>query len=156
MSAGRQNFQMVLLPDGTVLAAGGGTGDTAINTAEIYNPSTGSWTLTWNMNEARAYFQMVLLGDGNVLAAGPDSTAELYRYQDKTWTLTNSMSTGRESFSMVAFTYLGSAFALADGGSPYDSDSVTATSETYLNLFTLWRSTSPINTARAGQQMILF
>jgi hypothetical protein len=68
-----------LLPDGSVLIAGGGD-----STAEIYHPSTRSFTPTGGMAIARWRHTATLLPNGKVLAAGgtgrpPLATAELYK-----------------------------------------------------------------------------
>jgi hypothetical protein len=63
-----------LLPDGTVLAAGGGVtvGESAdiLDTAEIYTPSAATWAQTGSMNDAREVSTATLLADGTVLVAG--------------------------------------------------------------------------------------
>lgn len=47
-----------------VLAAGGGNNRGVKASAELYDLSTGRWTLTGPMNDARQYFQMVALQSG--------------------------------------------------------------------------------------------
>jgi hypothetical protein len=64
---GRTNFTATLLPDGTVLAAGSFTSSSS---AEIYNPTTGVWTATSSMNDARTGQTATLLPSGKVLVAG--------------------------------------------------------------------------------------
>jgi len=66
-----------LLPDGTVLVAGGiGNGevldgvDPAIATAELYDPRTRTWTATVSMDAARRNHTATLLPDGRVLVVG--------------------------------------------------------------------------------------
>ncbi|HEX2274698.1 MAG TPA: kelch repeat-containing protein [Acidimicrobiales bacterium] len=66
-----------LLPDGRVLVAGGRTCDQpppatcnftfVTNTAEIYDPATGRWTLTGSMSGPRHTTGSVVLPDGRVL-----------------------------------------------------------------------------------------
>src|SRR5664279_3356742 len=79
-----------LLPDGTVLIAGGFDFYT-LASAEIYNPTNGTWTLTGPLQYARDYQTTTLLANGMVLAAGginfpnPVSVAELYDPVAKTW-----------------------------------------------------------------------
>jgi hypothetical protein len=71
-----------LLNNGEVLVAGGRTyAPGPLAEAELYNPSTGAWATTGNMNTARAGHTGTLLQNGQVLVAGGDSTgtsAELY------------------------------------------------------------------------------
>jgi hypothetical protein len=68
-----------LLPDGNVLVAGGSD-----STAELYDPSTGSFTTTGGMEIVRWAHTATLLQNGKVLVAGggarpPLATAELYK-----------------------------------------------------------------------------
>ena len=92
----------------------GGYNTTAgyLASAELYNPSTGKWSLTGSLHTARFYHAMVLLANGKVLVAGgldpagccgapPPATAELYDPSTGKWTETGSMTTPRESFAMV-------------------------------------------------------
>jgi hypothetical protein len=60
-----------LLPDGTVLAAGGVFSETRLwAPAELYDISSGTWTATAKMHQARTYQTATLLLDGTVLVAG--------------------------------------------------------------------------------------
>jgi Kelch motif len=80
-------FTATLLPNGQVLVAGGlqvYTG-TLLAEAEVYSPSTGTWTLTGSLNIARSYHTATLLQGGQVLVVGGNSgtsgytaSAELY------------------------------------------------------------------------------
>jgi N-acetylneuraminic acid mutarotase len=74
MNQARANHTATLLPDGTVLVTGGGyvyfTGGISFATAEIYDPTTGAWTYTGSMNEARVNHTATLLPDGTVLVIG--------------------------------------------------------------------------------------
>jgi hypothetical protein len=56
---------LLLLSDGSVSVASGGD-----STAEIYNPSTGSFTPTGGMEVERAGHTATLLPNGKVLVAG--------------------------------------------------------------------------------------
>ncbi len=67
-----------------MLAAAGNDGG-YIASAELYDPSTGVWTVTGSLNQARAYQTAALLQNGDVLIAGgaynvycPTYTAEYY------------------------------------------------------------------------------
>jgi hypothetical protein len=84
----RRNFNAVVLPDGSVLAVGGNRAttlyDDPVLSAELYNPSTGSWKVMASQSAPRAYHSTaVLLPDGRVLSAGQtrgtqQTTAEIY------------------------------------------------------------------------------
>jgi hypothetical protein len=52
-----------------VLVAGG-YNSAILNSAEIYDPSTGVWTITGNMNYAREFHTASLLTNGKVLVTG--------------------------------------------------------------------------------------
>lgn len=72
----RRSHRAILLDDGRVLVTGGGnnasTGLTiAMDTAEVYNPSTGEFTLlTSTMSDRRQYHNMEKMSDGKVLVIG--------------------------------------------------------------------------------------
>ncbi|AGP34411.1 Kelch repeat-containing protein [Sorangium cellulosum] len=96
-----------LLPDGTVLVAGGLAAGGGASTAEAerYDPATGLWTAAAPMNAARNSHTATLLSNGKVLVAGGSvrvsrqSSAELYDPVANTWTPAAPMSTARASFS---------------------------------------------------------
>jgi mono/diheme cytochrome c family protein len=74
-SANRIHGVATMLADGRVLASGGGRTDnvlnTAVNTAEVWNPVTGEWTIGPAQKNARLYHgTALLLHDGRVLVAG--------------------------------------------------------------------------------------
>lgn len=87
MNFPRKNHNLVLLPDGTVLAVGGGrTGKYGqpIKPAELYDPNTGQWTVLAAQAAQRTYHSTaLLLPDGRVFSAGSDngplaSTVEIF------------------------------------------------------------------------------
>ncbi|CAF4265361.1 unnamed protein product, partial [Rotaria sordida] len=95
MTYARYHHTATVLTNGKVLVSGG-TNDSALNTAELYDPSTGTWTTTTNMNYPRRYHTASILTDGKVLVAGGDSDgarniAEFYDLSSGTWTITDTM-----------------------------------------------------------------
>jgi hypothetical protein len=62
-------YTATALQDGRVLVTGGSSA-VAINSCELYDPSTGSWSDTGKMKKGRTGHGAVLLPDGRVLVAG--------------------------------------------------------------------------------------
>ena len=80
MNYARYNENLVLLADGTVLAVGGGGGGgryaNPVLTAELYNPTTGQWSVMAAQTIQRTYHSTaVLIPDGRVVSAGSDNGA---------------------------------------------------------------------------------
>jgi hypothetical protein len=105
MSTARYAHSGTLLNTGSVLIAGGSSLnpgiDVPLNTAELYNPATGTFTVTGNLNTARLYASATLLNNGTVLLAGGDgqtnpnsvpmTSAELYDPTAGTFSVTGSL-----------------------------------------------------------------
>ena len=70
MTLGREQHAATLLPDGSVLFAGGHLWGDLAPTAEIYDPATGAFTKTPNMVTPHESHTATLLADGTVLFAG--------------------------------------------------------------------------------------
>jgi hypothetical protein len=94
MANGRHDFTATLLPDGTVLVAA----YEGNNVAELYDPSTGTWSSTGSPQHVRlgTYtatllpYVAALAPDGTVLVVGgvPNDhrSNELYDPRTRTWT----------------------------------------------------------------------
>jgi Galactose oxidase, central domain len=82
MTTGRYYHTVTSLPDGTVLIAGGEgnpSSDPATATsAEIYDPATGAFSRTGDMNHGHTDHTATLLLDGRVLLTGGPASAEVY------------------------------------------------------------------------------
>ena len=79
MSSARRQQNATLLPDGTVLVTGGSSGagfnnsDAPVYAAELWNPSTGTFTTLSSAARYRGYHSIaLLLPDGRVLSSGGD------------------------------------------------------------------------------------
>lgn len=116
-----------LLPGGKVLLAGGGSASycdasCSLASAELYDPSSKSFTPTGNMITARGGANAILLGDGDVLMVGGNdlsksdyfATAELYHPSSGTFSATGSMHS--EGASVLVLLKSGRVLALRDSG----------------------------------------
>ena len=77
MTTPRSASTATLLRDGSVLVAGGSDpigGFKAMDTAERYDPASGTWTTTASLSTARYGQTATLLADGTVLVAGGHGT----------------------------------------------------------------------------------
>ncbi|MEO8611280.1 MAG: galactose oxidase-like domain-containing protein [Chloroflexota bacterium] len=76
MAYSRYNHNLIMLPDGKVLAIGGSNDDSntdssAVRPAELWNPSTEQWTTLPSMATPRMYHSIaMLMQDGRVMVAG--------------------------------------------------------------------------------------
>ncbi len=96
MAVVRYNHTATLLGNGKVLVAGG-SALTALSSAELYDPPTGSFAATGSMSGARNNHTATLLVDGRVLAVGGGlvserMSAETYDATTGSWTLTGPLS----------------------------------------------------------------
>jgi hypothetical protein len=102
MKATHSEHAAALLPSGKVLVVGGYdfyTGGVT-NCAEVYDPATGTWTVTGPLNTARYHHTATLLPNGKVLVAGGSGqgiiySTELYDPVSGTWTATGALNTFR-------------------------------------------------------------
>jgi Putative Ig domain/Kelch motif/Galactose oxidase, central domain len=84
MESSRAYQTATLLGDGTVLVVGGYDGNSTLTTAEVYDPTAGTFSPTGGMASARQSHTANLLNDGTVLVTGGSNgallaSAELYK-----------------------------------------------------------------------------
>src|SRR5437870_5622932 len=71
LNTARESHTATLLPNGKVLIAAGFDYDyNSLNTAELYDPATGTWSRTGSLNMSRVYHTATLLLNGKVLVEG--------------------------------------------------------------------------------------
>jgi hypothetical protein len=120
----RENHTATLLPNGKVLVVAGNSvpgGGPALNSADLYDPATNTWSAAGSLAGIRYFHTATLLPNGRVLVAGgwePGTgglfgtppmhldTAELYDPATNTWSPAGSMAIGRSNHT---------ATLLADG-----------------------------------------
>jgi hypothetical protein len=108
MNAPRSGHFAVALSDGRVLVGGGTTsGGGNANSAEIYDPSADSWTLTNPLTTARTGATAALLQDGRVIVAGgvgsgtPNDTIEIYDPATDNFSFAGTLSSPRSKQAMA-------------------------------------------------------
>ena len=161
MGSARASHTATLLPDGHVLVVGGGgeaepmEGPARSATAELYDPSTGTWSPTGSMTEPRGNFSATLLPDGTVLVAGGSPNyreAELYDPIRGEWTATGSMAEGRMAHSA---TLLLDGTVLVAGGCACSEPPPTASAELYHPTTGAWAATGSMADGRMAHAATL-
>jgi N-acetylneuraminic acid mutarotase len=97
MSNARYHHTASILTNGKVLIAGGWNYNVVLDSAELYNSSTGAWTMTSDMHIARRGHTASTLTNEQVLVTGGFNSislnsAELYDPSTDTWTTTGNMN----------------------------------------------------------------
>ncbi len=158
LNTARSFHTATLLPNGKVLVAAGVThliGSSFLTSAELYDPASGSWTVTGSLNIARATYTATLLPNGKVLVAGGvsfstlTSSAELYDPASGSWTATGSLSTARYVHTA---TLLPNGKVLVAAG---DGSSFLTSAELYDPASGSWTATGSLNTARGDHTATL-
>lgn len=163
----RVQHTATLLPNGKVLVAGGyWTNAMAAETAELYDPATGTFTKTANLITRRASHTATLLPNGKVLVAGgfwqdvfaePESIAkvEIYDPAGGGWSATGDMTNKRRGHTA---TLLPNGKVLVAGGFDFDGHNppVTwATAELYDPATGTWSATGSLSRPRSGHGAVL-
>jgi N-acetylneuraminic acid mutarotase/(2Fe-2S) ferredoxin len=169
LNTGRQGHTATLLQDGKVLVAGGFTGGATngncpcfifvTNSAEIYDPATGIWSVIASLNTERGSHTATVLQNGEILVAGgtngginsdantvPITNAELYDPRTGRWSVTASLNAPRESHT---------ATLLPDGKVLAAAGDYTETVELYDPSTGVWSFTGSLTNAGSGNTATL-
>jgi hypothetical protein len=155
LTASRYGQSAVTLRDGRVLLVGGyvciGTiqrcSATALASAEIYDPATGTFTATANMLSAHSCANALPLPNGKVLILGGAQdalTAEIYDPQTGTFTAASG-SNSRELFKCGSAILLANGKALIAPNPPYYDDPGPSLLETFDAATGQYSTTPPIS-----------
>jgi N-acetylneuraminic acid mutarotase len=164
----RASATATLLHTGEVLVAGGkgpgGTAlralamDTALASAELFNPRTKTWRSTSSLHAPRSSHSAVLLPSGKVMAIGglDDkgellATVEVYDPERERWSESQAMNTPRKAPLVVQ---LPAGHVLVAGGMDKD-DMPLASAELYDPELGKWTYTDPMNAPRASSTAVL-
>jgi N-acetylneuraminic acid mutarotase len=163
----RVSARALLLANGSVLTMGGCISNDCLSSttksSEIYNPVSGTWTVTGSMKTARAEFIAVLLPSKKVLVAGGctsynvngclavTTSAELYNPATGTWTSTGAMRAARMA---MTGTVLPDGKVLVAGGQTAASDALSS-SELYNTATGIFSLTGRLVTPRSGHTATL-
>jgi hypothetical protein len=151
----------ILLGNGKVLIAGGYSCDSSgncasLNSAEVFDPVTGTFSSAGTMTASRYAHTMTLLNNGKVLIAGGETctsstacsalqTAEIYDPVSGTFSATGSLNAARFNAAAVALT---SGQVLITGG--FDGTNFPATAELFDPIAGTFTGTGALNTPRAS------
>ena len=164
LNKGRYGHTATLLPNGMVLVAGGFNSYPSMYahaSAELYDPASGTWSVTGSLDTARSGHTATLLPNGKVLIAGgvnyvgsfnPLASSELYDPGSGTWSAAGSLTTAR--FRHTA-TLLPDGKVLVAGGFDSAGFNGGASAELYDPALGTWSATGSLNAARSDHTATL-
>jgi N-acetylneuraminic acid mutarotase len=166
MHIARSQARAILLSNGSVLIVGGCVNDctgATTNSTELYSPTTGTFSATGSMVQARAEFGVTMLTNGQVLVAGGctaydangclavTNKAEIYNPATGSWKATGALRGARHA--MIA-TLLPSGKVLVAGGGTASMDALNS-SEIYDPVAKTWALGAKMLQARSDYASIM-
>ena len=154
MGQKRANHTATTLPNGRILIAGGTNGPNIVRAAEIFDPSTHTFSPTGALRDVRDLHTATLLPNGRVLVAGGYSTnatstgaisgAEIYYPDTGLWIPTTPMNDARSNHTAVLM-HDGNVMAIGGYANGVYQDSV----EIYYSTAGVWRRTGRLPEGRS-------
>jgi N-acetylneuraminic acid mutarotase len=150
-----------LLIDGRVLVAGGAVSETiTVASADLYDPTTRTFSTAGSMSVARVAAASARLLDGRILVVGGQgadyiavASVEIYNPSRDTWSFTGTMSTPRVNSTA---TLLNNGKVLVVGGYSIDDNSFPlASAELYDPTTGTFLLTGSLSTGRRNQTATL-
>jgi N-acetylneuraminic acid mutarotase len=153
MSGARAQHTATLLPDGTVLVAGGyDEAGHELASAEVYDPAHDSWSATGPLAHARDSATATTLPNDDVLVAGGDggagtalASAEIYEPGTGAWHDAASMTGARQT---AAAALLKDGTVLVTGGEDARQGTALASTERYDPASDTWSGAGAMAAAR--------
>lgn len=154
-----------LLQNGEVLLAGGesqvkGGAASVTSEAELYQPSSGTWSATATMPAGVVGATSTVLGNGDLLVAGgrttatgnPTASSELFVPSTSSWSATGNLPVATYGASA---SLLSSGEVLYSGGMVSSSGSPTDVAAVYAPSSGQWSPTGSLLLARAGASQVV-
>jgi N-acetylneuraminic acid mutarotase len=161
----RHDHTATLLPDGRVLVVGGlqerTAGNPGLASVEVYDPVSGTWSITGFLNSGRTHHTAGLLPDGTVLVTGGKgdysgsalASVEIYDPISGTWKSAPPLSVPRYGHSA---TRLADERVLVAGGRfGSGTTDIHSSAEIYNPVSKTWTATGSLNTPRESHSATL-
>jgi N-acetylneuraminic acid mutarotase len=151
MNQARWLHTATLLPNGKVLVVGG-IGDSALASAELYDPATNIWGSATSLPEPRFLQTATLLPSGRILVLGGETgdvvhaDAALYDPGTGTWSIAPSLPAPRY---LHTATLLPGGTVLVVGGTPSDPNSPTSSAGLYSPATGTWSDVASLTMPRS-------
>ena len=152
MNVARTNHKLFLAPDGRAVAVGGQSSlyqESQILSVEIFDPATGTWTLSSAPSQLLPHAAVTQLADGRLLATGGHgaiNSPAVFLFDPSTgqWTAKAPMLSGRTHHSTAL---LQDGRVLVAGGFADSYSSLRAEAEIYNPATDAWTAAAPMPTA---------
>jgi len=163
MTVSHGNTQVALLTDGRVLAISGpGATGGLTPVTDLYDPATGTWTQTGQVNQPRNFVGPVVLHDGTVLITGGTNadasqdygSTEVYDPATGAWSYRGSLNTSRRNPVVIGLT--DGRVLVADGAhGPPDCARYQSSAEIYDPATGQWTFTGSTSVPREAPSAVL-